>query len=129
MKLILSILIVFSFFSCAKKRQKEQKRVIVNNYTSVEPVFYYTKPHDKHWRLNNPNLEKSEGWLKAKCDKNIDNKDSIRVRITRQFLKHKSWGVYKGDLMGIDLITNKEIIFDFKCFTPDLTKGDWLNIK
>ncbi|TYA52733.1 hypothetical protein FVF61_11875 [Formosa maritima] len=127
LKLISNIMLLVVIIGCGNQEKKEQNETIERVPIVIEPTFYYPKTYDNHWRMNQPNLEESEGWIKANCDQTLKIKDSLRVKIKWQFLKHKSWGKYEGKLIGIDLKTNEEIRFDFKCFEPDFSKGKWLN--
>jgi len=134
MKIFIYQMTVILLISCGDKKEQEfiyePESVSENSdYKKYEytPTFYHPKPYDKHWRMNQPVLEKSEGWIKPNCDQKLKNEDSIRVIIKWQFIEHKSWGRYEGTLVGIDLKTDEEINFDFKCYIPDFDKGDWLN--
>ncbi|MCD8421366.1 hypothetical protein LNI94_00480 [Tenacibaculum finnmarkense genomovar ulcerans] len=127
MKNIITFLILIVFISCGnsdKKREelKRQAEIRIN-----EQMFYKPESHDKWWRLYKPNLINSKGWINENCDNKTKNK--VKVEIISQIIIHTSWGYYKGKLRAKVIKTNEEIYFDYKCFIPDLTNGNWLNNK
>lgn len=127
-RIIYKIFIII-FVSCGNQQSKDQIEIVEYKPIINESVFYYPKAYDKYWFTNQPNLEDSQGWIKPACGQKNRNKDSIKVKIKSQYLTHKGWGNYKGELIGINLETKAEIMLDFKCYLPDYNTGQWLGMR
>ena len=140
-KLLLILLCLPLLFGCVS--EKSNKSEASNNYEILineEPKEKINKIQQDapfNYSINRngkPFLYGAEGWIYPKSswitNECGDTSSSKKIRIVYQFLRHTSYGNYKGRL-GFEYIDDTTYCgeINYECFTPDYDIGEWRDYK